>query len=418
MKKINWLTIALCAVLLNFAAGCSNGGLSGSGQADSSAGHSENTSAAATTILPSPSTENAYGGGTGNPAGADNGKDNSASAENVPAEFNIPSITIAVGERHAFSVRGWTANNPAARAFYVSDNAVIGERPGHDDLIIFYNGSTYTIPVTVTAQKQAEAEGKEETSKAPVWMKQALEPNASVWADGVNALAGLGDIWVEEEGSGFFNVLKTAYALTADEGAGKRSDANFCYGAAAANLVHWWEKANQGSTSYKLNGDYTTGYMESSVYNEFLRKYNNGSGGDETQPLYDYFTDKTGTKQTDSLRYVYTFGGDNAFDAFCKRMAWIYKSHGTAAITYHDGRISGKHIVNVWGYETDSFGKISYVWIGGSNMGNLNVQPLRNSRLYKCKITYGADNAVYLHHRGVSNRLESMTAVFKELTEE
>ena len=48
MKKINWLTIALCAVLLNFAAGCSNGGLSGSGQADSSAGHSEN----------------AYGGGT------------------------------------------------------------------------------------------------------------------------------------------------------------------------------------------------------------------------------------------------------------------------------------------------------------------------------------------------------------------
>ena len=418
MKKINWLTIALCAVLLNFAAGCSNGGLSGSGQADSSAGHSENTSAAATTILPSPSTENAYGGGTGNPAGADNGKDNSASAENVPDEFNIPSITIAVGERHAFSVRGWTANNPAARAFYVSDNAVIGERPGHDDLIIFYNGSTYTIPVTVTAQKQAEAEGKEETSKAPVWMKQALEPNASVWADGVNALAGLGDIWVEEEGSGFFNVLKTAYALTADEGAGKRSDANFCYGAAAANLVHWWEKANQGSTSYKLNGDYTTGYMESSVYNEFLRKYNNGSGGDETQPLYDYFTDTTGTKQTDSPRYVYTFGGDNAFDAFCKRMAWIYKSHGTAAITYHDGRISGKHIVNVWGYETDSFGKISYVWIGGSNMGNLNVQPLRNSRLYKCKITYGADNAVYLHHRGVSNRLESMTAVFKELTEE
>ena len=262
MKKINWLTIALCAVLLNFAAGCSNGGLSGSGQADSSAGHSENTSAAATTILPSPSTENAYGGGTGNPAGADNGKDNSASAENVPAEFNIPSITIAVGERHAFSVRGWTANNPAARAFYVSENAVIGERPGHDDLIIFYNGSTYTIPVTVTAQKQAEAEGKEETSKAPVWMKQALEPNASVWADGANAPAGLESIWVEEEGSGFFNVLKTAYALTLDEHAGKRSDANFCYGAAAANLVHWWEKANQGSTSYKLNGDYTTGYME------------------------------------------------------------------------------------------------------------------------------------------------------------
>lgn len=419
MKKINWLTtIALCAVLLNFAAGCSNGGLSGSGQADSSAGHSENTSAAATTILPSPSTENAYGGGTGNPAGADNGKDNSASAENVPAEFNIPSITIAVGERHAFSVRGWTANNPAARAFYVSENAVIGERPGHDDLIIFYNGSTYTIPVTVTAQKQAEAEGKEETSKAPVWMKQALEPNASVWADGVNAPAGLESIWVEEEGSGFFNVLKTAYALTLDEHAGKRSDANFCYGAAAANLVHWWEKANQGSTSYKLNGDYTTGYMESSVYNMFLRKYNNGSGGDETQPLYDYFTDKTGTKQTDSLRYVYTFGADNAFDAFGKRMAWIYKSHGTAAITYHDGRISGKHIVNVWGYETDSSGKISYVWIGDSNMGNSNVQPLRNSRLYKRKITYGADNAVYLHHRDVSNRLESMTAVFKELTEE
>ena len=418
MKKINWLTIALCAVLLNFAAGCSNGGLSGSGQADSSAGHSENTSAAATTILPSPSTENAYGGGTGNPAGADNGKDNSASAENVPAEFNIPSITIAVGERHAFSVRGWTANNPAARAFYVSENAVIGERPGHDDLIIFYNGSTYTIPVTVTAQKQAEAEGKEETSKAPVWMKQALEPNASVWADGVNAPAGLESIWVEEEGSGFFNVLKTAYALTLDERGRKRSDANFCYGAAAANLVHWWEKANQGSTSYKLNGDYTTGYMESSVYNMFLRKYNNGSGGDETQPLYDYFTDKTGTKQTDSLRYVYTFGADNAFDAFGKRMAWIYKSHGTAAITYHDGRISGKHIVNVWGYETDSFGKISYVWIGDSNMGNSNVQPLRNSRLYKRKITYGADNAVYLHHRDVSNRLESMTAVFKELTEE
>ena len=419
MKKINWLTtIALCAVLLNFAAGCSNGGLSGSGQADSSAGHSENTSAAATTILPSPSTENAYGGGTGNPAGADNGKDNSASAENVPAEFNIPSITIAVGERHAFSVRGWTANNPAARAFYVSENAVIGERPGHDDLIIFYNGSTYTIPVTVTAQKQAEAEGKEETSKAPVWMKQALEPNASVWADGVNATAGLGSIWVEGEGSGFFNVLKTAYALTADEGAGKRSDANFCYGAAAANLVHWWEQANQGSTSYKLNGDYTTGYMESSVYNMFLRKYNNGSGGDETQPLYDYFTDKTGTKQTDSLRYVYTFGADNAFDAFGKRMAWIYKSHGTAAITYHDGRISGKHIVNVWGYETDSSGKISYVWIGDSNMGDSNMKPLRNSRLYKCQVTYGADNLVYLHHRGVSNRLESMTAVFKELTEE
>ena len=420
MKKINWLTIALCAVLLNFAAGCSNGGLSGSGQADSSAGHSENTSAAATTILPSPSTENAYGGGTGNPAGADNGKDNSASAENVPAEFNIPSITIAVGERHAFSVRGWTANNPAARAFYVSENAVIGERPGHDDLIIFYNGSTYTIPVTVTEKKQAEAEVEveEETRKDPVWMKQALEPNASVWADGVNAPAGLESIWVEEEGSGFFNVLKTAYALTADEGAGKRSDANFCYGAAAANLVHWWEKANQKPTSYKRKGEYTTGYMESAVYNMFLTKYNNGSGGDETQPLYDYFTDTTGTKQTDSPRYVYTFGGDNAFDAFCKRMAWIYKSHGTAAITYHDGRISGKHIVNVWGYETDSFRKISYVWIGDSNMGNLNVQPLRNSRLYKCKITYGADNAVYLHHRGVSNRLESMTAVFKELTEE
>ena len=414
MKKINWLTIALCAVLLNFAAGCSNGGLSGSGQADSSAGHSENTSAAATTILPSPSTENAYGGGTGNPAGADN----SAAAENVPAEFNIPSITIAVGERHAFSVRGWTANNPAARAFYVSGDAVIGQQTGHDDLIILYNGSTYTIPVTVTAQKQAEAEGKEETSKAPVWMKQALEPNASVWADGVNAPAELGDIWLEEEGSGFFNVLKTAYALTADEGAGKRSDANFCYGAAAANLVHWWEKANQGSTSYKLNGEYTTGYMESAVYNMFLTKYNNGSGGDEREPLYGYFTDKTGTKQTDSPRYVYTFGGDNAFDAFCKRMAWIYKSHGTAAITYHDGRISGKHIVNVWGYETDSFGKISYVWIGDSNMGNLNVQPLRNSRLYKRKITYGADNAVYLHHRDVSNKLESMTAVFKELTEE
>lgn len=401
MKKINWLTtIALCVVLLNFAAGCSNVGLSGSVQADSSAGHSEN----------------AYGGGTGNPAGADN----SAAAENVPAEFNIPSITIAVGERHAFSVRGWTANNPNARAFYVSDNAVIGQKSGDDDLIIFYNGSTYTIPVTVTEKKQAEAEVEveEETRKDPVWMKQALEPNASVWADGVNVPAGLGDIWVEEEGSGFFNVLKTAYALTADERTGKRSDANFCYGAAAANLVHWWEKANQGSTSYKLNGDYTTGYMESSVYNMFLRKYNNGSGGDETQPLYDYFTDTTGTKQTDSPRYVYTFGGDNAFDAFCKRMAWIYKSHGTAAITYHDGRISGKHIVNVWGYETDSSGKISYVWIGDSNMGNSNVQPLRNSRLYKCKITYGADNAVYLHHRDVSNRLESMTAVFKELTEE
>ena len=402
MKKINWLTtIALCVVLLNFAAGCSNVGLSGSVQADSSAGHSEN----------------AYGGGTGNPAGADN----SASAENVPAEFNIPSITIAVGERHAFSVRGWTANNPAARAFYVSENAVIGQKSGHDDLIIFYNGSTYTIPVTVTAQKQAEAEGKEETSKAPVWMKQALEPNASVWADGVNATAGLGDIWVEEEGSGFFNVLKTAYALTLDERAGKSSDANFCYGAAAANLVHWWEKANQGSTSYKLNGDYTTGYMESSVYNMFLRKYNNGSGGDETQPLYDYFTDKTGTKQTDSPRYVYTFGGDNAFDAFCKRMAWIYKSHGTAAITYYDARFPsfrGKHIVNVWGYETDSSGKISYVWIGDSNMGDSNMKPLRNSRLYKCQVTYGANNAVYLHHRGVSNRLESMTAVFKELTEE
>ena len=401
MKKINWLTtIALCVVLLNFAAGCSNVGLSGSVQADSSAGHSEN----------------AYGGGTGNSAGPDN----SASAENVPAEFNIPSITIAVGERHAFSVRGWTANNPNARAFYVSDNAVIGQKSGDDDLIILYNGSTYTIPVTVTAQKQAEAEVEveEETRKDPVWMKQALEPNASVWADGVNVPAELGDIWVEEEGSGFFNVLKTAYALTLDERAGKRSDANFCYGAAAANLVHWWEKANQGSTSYKLNGDYTTGYMESSVYNMFLRKYNNGSGGDETQPLYGYFTDKTGTKQTDSLRYVYTFGGDNAFDAFCKRMAWIYKSHGTAAITYHDGRISGKHIVNVWGYETDSSGKISYVWIGDSNMGNSNMKPLRNSRLYKCKITYGADNAVYLHHRDVSNRLESMTAVFKELTEE
>ena len=401
MKKINWLTtIALCVVLLNFAAGCSNVGLSGSVQADSSAGHSEN----------------AYGGGTGNPAGADN----SAAAENVPAEFNIPSITIAVGERHAFSVRGWTANNPNARAFYVSDNAVIGQKSGDDDLIIFYNGSTYTIPVTVTEKKQAEAEVEveEETRKDPVWMKQALEPNASVWADGVNVPAGLGDIWVEDEDSGFFNVLKTAYALTADERARKRSDANFCYGAAAANLVHWWEKANQKPTSYKLNGDYTTGYMESSVYNMFLRKYNNGSGGDETQPLYDYFTDTTGTKQTDSPRYVYTFGGDNAFDAFCKRMAWIYKSHGTAAITYHDGRISGKHIVNVWGYETDSSGKISYVWIGDSNMGNSNVQPLRNSRLYKRKITYGADNAVYLHHRDVSNKLESMTAVFKELTEE
>lgn len=402
MKKINWLTtIALCVVLLNFAAGCSNVGLSGSVQADSSAGHSEN----------------AYGGGTGNPAGADN----STAAENVPAEFNIPSITIAVGERHAFSVRGWTANNPNARAFYVSENAVIGEKSGHDDLIILYNGSTYTIPVTVTAQKQAEAEVEveEETRKDPVWMKQALEPNASVWADGVNAPAELESIWLEEEGSGFFNVLKTAYALTADEHAGKRSDANFCYGAAAANLVHWWEKATQGSTSYKLNGDYnTTGYMESSVYNMFLRKYNNGSGGDETQPLYDYFTEKTETKQTDSPRYVYTFGGDNAFDAFCKRMAWIYKSHGTAAITYHDGRISGKHIVNVWGYETDSSGKISYVWIGDSNMGNSNMKPLRNSRLYKCKITYGAGDAVYLHHRGVSNKLESMTAVFKELTEE
>ncbi|MCI6479396.1 MAG: IdeS/Mac family cysteine endopeptidase [Spirochaetia bacterium] len=422
MKKINWLTtIALCVVLLNFAAGCSNVGLSGSVQADSSAGHSENTSAAATTILPSPSTENAYGGGTGNPAGADNGKDNSASAENVPAEFNIPSITIAVGERHAFSVRGWTANNPAARAFYVSENAVIGERPGHDDLIIFYNGSTYTIPVTVTAQKQAEAEGKEETSKAPVWMKQALEPNASVWADGVNAPAGLESIWVEEEGSGFFNVLKTAYALKEDEKTGLKSDANFCYGAAAANLVHWWEKANQKPTSYKLKGDYTTGYMESSVYNMFLKKNNNGSGGDERQPLYDYFTDTTGTKQTDSPRYVYTFGADNAFDAFCKRMAWIYKSHGTAAITYYDQRFPsfrGKHIVNVWGYETDSSGKISYVWIGDSNMGDSNMKPLRNSRLYKCQVTYGADNAVYLHHRDVSNRLESMTAVFKELTEE
>ncbi|MCI6953012.1 MAG: IdeS/Mac family cysteine endopeptidase [Spirochaetia bacterium] len=419
MKKINWLTIALCAVLLNFAAGCSNGGLSGSGQADSSAGHSENTSAAATTILPSPSTENAYGGGTGNPAGADNGKDNSASAENVPAEFNIPSITIAVGERHAFSVRGWTANNPAARAFYVSENAVIGERPGHDDLIIFYNGSTYTIPVTVTEKKQAEAEVEveEEMRKDPVWMKQALEPNASVWADGVNAPAELGIFWVEEEGSGFFNVLKTAYALTTDERAGKSSDANFCYGAAAANLVHWWEKANQGSTSYKLNGYYTTGYMESSVYNMFLTKYNNGSGGDEREPLYGYFTDKTGTKQTDSPRYVYTYSVDNAFDTFCKQMAWIYKSHGTAAITYYDGRVSGKHIVNVWGYETDSSGKISYVWIGDSNMGKSNVQPLRDSRLYKCKITYGERDAVYLHHRGVSNRLESMTAVFKELTE-
>lgn len=401
MKKINWLTtIALCVVLLNFAAGCSNVGLSGSVQADSSAGHSEN----------------AYGGGTGNPAGADN----SAAAENVPAEFNIPSITIAVGERHAFSVRGWTANNPNARAFYVSDNAVIGQKSGDDDLIIFYNGSTYTIPVTVTEKKQAEAEVEveEETRKDPVWMKQALEPNASVWADGVNVPAGLGDIWVEDEGSGFFNVLKTAYALTLDEHTEKRSDANFCYGAAAANLVHWWEKANQGSTSYKLNGDYTTGYMESSVYNMFLREYNNGSGGDERQPLYNYFTEKTGTKQTDSPRYVYTFGGDNAFDAFCKRMAWIYKSHGTAAITYHVGQVSGKHIVNVWGYETDSSGKISYVWIGDSNMGDSNMKPLRNSRLYKCKITYGAENAVYLHHRGVSNRLESMTAVFKELTEE
>lgn len=399
MKKINWLTtIALCAVLLNFAAGCSNVGLSGSVQADSSAGHSEN----------------AYGGGTGNSAGADN----SAAAENVPAEFNIPSITIAVGERHAFSVRGWTANNPNARAFYVSDNAVIGQKSGDDDLIISYNGSTYTIPVTVTEKKQAEAEVEEETRKDPVWMKQALEPNASVWADGVNVPAGLGDIWVEDEGSGFFNVLKTAYALTADERTGKRSDANFCYGAAAANLVHWWEKANQGSTSYTLNGDYTTGYMESNVYNTFLGKYNNGSGGDEREPLYGYFTDRTGTKQTDSPRYVYTFGADNAFDAFCKQMAWIYKSHGTAAITYYDGRISGKHIVNVWGYETDSSGKISYVWIGDSNMGNSNMKPLRNSRLYKCQVTYGADNAVYLHHRGVSNRLESMTAVFKELTEE
>ena len=404
MKKINWLTtIALCVVLLNFAAGCSNVGLSGSVQADSSAGHSEN----------------AYGGGTGNSAGPDN----SASAENVPAEFNIPSITIAVGERHAFSVRGWTAYNPNARAFYVSENAVIGEHLGHDDLNILYNGSTYTIPVTVTEKKQAEAEVEveEEMRKDPVWMKQALEPNASVWADGVNAPAELGIFWVEDEDSGFFNVLKTAYALTPDEHAGKYSDANFCYGAAAANLVHWWEKANQGSTSYKLNGDYTTGYMESSVYNMFLRKYNNGSGGDETQPLYDYFTDKTGTKQTDSLRYVYTFGADNAFDAFCKRMAWIYKSHGTAAITYYDARFPsfrGKHIVNVWGYETDSSGKISYVWIGDSNMGDSNMKPLRNSRLYKCQVTYGADNAVYLHHRGVSNRLESMTAVFKELTEE
>ena len=401
MKKINWLTtIALCVVLLNFAAGCSNVGLSGSVQADSSAGHSEN----------------AYGGGTGNSAGADN----SASAENVPAEFNIPSIEIAVGEQYTFSVRGWTTNNPNARAFYVSDNAVIGQKSGDDDLIIFYNGSTYTIPVTVTEKKQAEAEVEveEQTRKDPVWMKQALEPNASVWADGVNAPAELGSIWVEDEDSGFFNVLKTAYALTLDERAEKRSDANFCYGAAAANLVHWWEKANQGSTSYKLNGDYTTGYMESSVYNMFLRKYNNGSGGDETQPLYDYFTDKTGTKQTDSPRYVYTFGADNAFDAFGKRMAWIYKSHGTAAITYHDGRISGKHIVNVWGYETDSSGKISYVWIGDSNMGDSNMKPLRNSRLYKCQVTYGADNAVYLHYRDVSNRLESMTAVFKELTEE
>ena len=404
MKKINWLTtIALCAVLLNFAAGCSNVGLSGSVQADSSAGHSEN----------------AYGGGTGNSAGADN----SASAENVPAEFNIPSITIAVGETYTFSVRGWTTNNPNARAFSASGDGVIGQQPGRDDLIISYNGSTYTIPVIVTEEKQAEAEVEveEETRKDPAWMKQALEPNASVWADGVNAPAGLGGIRVEEEGSGFFNVLKTAYALTADERTGKRSDANFCYGAAAANLVHWWEKANQGSTSYKLNGDYTTGYMESSVYNMFLTKYNNGSGGDETQPLYDYFTDTTGTKQTDSPRYVYTFGGDNAFDAFCKRMAWIYKSHGTAAITYYDARFPsfrGKHIVNVWGYETDLSGKISYVWIGDSNMGNSNMKPLRNSRLYKCQVTYGAGNAVYLHHRGVSNRLESMTAVFKELTEE
>ena len=252
-------------------------------------------------------------------------------------------------------------------------------------------------------------------------MKQALEPNASVWADGVNVPAGLGDIWVEDEGSGFFNVLKTAYALTADERTGKRSDANFCYGAAAANLVHWWEKANQGSTSYTLKGDYTTGYMESNVYNTFLGKYNNGSGGDEREPLYGYFTDRTGTKQTDSPRYVYTFGADNAFDAFCKQMAWIYKSHGTAAITYYDARFPsfrGKHIVNVWGYETDSSGKISYVWIGDSNMGDSNMKPLRNSGLYKCQVTYGADNAVYLHHRGVSNRLESMTAVFKELTEE
>ena len=242
MKKINWLTtIALCAVLLNFAAGCSNVGLSGSVQADSSAGHSEN----------------AYGGGTGNSAGPDN----SASAENVPAEFNIPSIEIAVGEQYTFSVRGWTTNNPNARAFSASGDGVIGLQPGRDDLIISYNGSTYTIPVTVTEKKQAEAEVEveEETRKDPVWMKQALEPNASVWADGVNAPAELGDIWVEEEGSGFFNVLKIAYALTDNERAGKRSDANFCYGAAAANLVHWWEKANQGSTSYKLNGDYTTG---------------------------------------------------------------------------------------------------------------------------------------------------------------
>ena len=152
----------------------------------------------------------------------------------------------------------------------------------------------------------------------------------------------------------------------------------------------------------------------------FLTKYNNGSGGDETQPLYDYFTDTTGTKQTDSPRYVYTFGGDNAFDAFCKRMAWIYKSHGTAAITYYGARFPsfrGKHIVNVWGYETDSFGKISYVWIGDSNRGDSNMKPLRNSRLYKCQVTYGADNAVYMHHRAVSNRLESITAVFEDLTD-
>lgn len=74
--------------------------------------------------------------------------------------------------------------------------------------------------------------------------------------------------------------------------------------------------------------------------------------------------------------------------------------------------------MNVWGYETDSSGKISYVWIGDSNMGDSNMKPLRNSRLYKCQVTYGAGNLVYLHHRGVSNRLESMTAVFKELTEE